>query len=181
MSKLDIIKLTAEIIFGGGFVVFGFNIWWDSHKKNKSKKAVRKELYWLLKEEIKKNTEILDGLKKRCEDKLAHPRSIFRSVNFVYYITDYILSNLIELNITAEQFKKLQRMKIHFENIIYIQDEYIRVTVDDPKLVFDPIIATQYLTNLLTQINGTRDFLGKEIEKLFIEKRQRSNIERNNK
>jgi len=168
MSKLEIIKLTAEIIFGGGFVVFGFNIWWDSHKKNKNSKAVRKELYWLLKEEIKKNTEILDGLKNRCENKLSHPRSIFRSVNFVFYITDYILANLIELNISAEQFNKLQRMKIHLENIIYVQDEYIRVTVDDPNLVFDPIIAAQYLTNLLIQIDGARDFLDKEIEKLFL-------------
>src|SRR4030066_64449 len=118
MSKLEFFKLIAEIIIGGGFVVFGFNIWWDSHKKNQNKKAVRKELYWLLKEEIKKNTEILDGLKNRCEKKLAHPKSIFRSVNFVYYITDYILANLIELNISVEQFNKLQRMKIFFENII---------------------------------------------------------------
>ena len=58
-------------------------------------------------------------------------------------------------------------MKIICKNIIYIRDEYIRITVDDPELVFDQVIAAQYLTSILTQIQKAKIYLKTEIENVF--------------
>jgi hypothetical protein len=159
MIREKAFELIVQIIFGGGIVVYIFQLFREKKQKKKERETIIMASYELYREERFKNITILDVLANKCISKKNNPKESFESHSFYFNVINYILANLIELNVSPDQLKNLMEIKTSLENVLFWQDEYINGTKGDLQLMKDVNVAMYYLPRIEKSIKLAKELL----------------------
>lgn len=149
VSKVEFIKMAIDIIFGGGIIIYVFAIYMERRLKKQEKERVKKAIQELFEEEVKENLRVLNYINATCNSKYENPKVVdFISGDFYFNVLDYILDNLIELNIEKAQMKNLMAIKTSLKNVLFWQDEYVLGTKGRVDLMFDTKVMEFYFPKI---------------------------------
>jgi hypothetical protein len=152
-----------ELLIGGGLIALTVTLIYEQINEYCRKKKIGRDIRNLFKKESDMNLKYMGVLLKRCEDKIKHPPNPFNSINIRFNVINYILDNLIELNISSKQFEEIMELKTSLENVIFWQDEYVNGTKGDINLMKDLNIIDFYIPIIINSIQETQYILKNNI------------------
>ncbi len=138
-----------ELLVGGGLIALTVTLIYERINDFYRKRTIKNEIRNLFKKETDINLKYLSDLIKRCESKILKPIEPFNSINLRFNVMNYILDNLIELNISSKQFEEIMEVKTFLENVLFWQDEYVNGTKGDINLMKDPLVIDFYMPTII--------------------------------